>query len=251
MCFSEHSVLFFDSGIGGLTVLAECMRTLPSLRFLYVGDNANAPYGNLPPEKIRTLVLSAVEQYVDDSISALVLACNTATALCAELLRARYSFPVIGAEPAILPAVRHSANVWVLATRATCESARLDALIRRVSLVYPNAHISKVPCDTLAGAIERGMITGECDVKKHLPAGKPSAVVLGCTHYVYYREDIRRFYGCPVFDGNEGIARRLSAVLDRKEYGHGMRKTPTVAFLGESATLNKQVFEQMFAQKNG
>ncbi len=251
MCFSERSVLFFDSGIGGLTVLAECMRMLPSLRFLYVGDNANAPYGNLPPEKIRMRVLSTVERYADASLGALVLACNTATALCAEILRARYSFPVIGAEPAILPAVRQSENVWILATRATCESARLDALLGRISLVYPNARISKVPCDTLAGAIERGILTGQCNVTKHLPVGNPSTVVLGCTHYVYYKEDIRRFYGCPVFDGNEGIARRLSAVLGVKGQEYNAFAPSKVSFLGESAMLNKQVFEQMFASKNG
>ena len=101
MRFSKHSVLFFDSGIGGLTVLDECVRQTPSLRFLYFGDNHNAPYGNLPPEQIRAHVLSAVERCAPLHPSALVLACNTATALCADILRARYPFPVIGAEPAV------------------------------------------------------------------------------------------------------------------------------------------------------
>ena len=249
MRFSKRSVLFFDSGIGGLTVLNECVRQTPSLRFLYFGDNHNAPYGNLPPEKIREHVLSAVARCARFHPSALVLACNTATALCAEILRARYPFPVIGAEPAVFPAVREHDNVWVLATRATCESQRLHALIKRIHILYPNAGIKLVPCDTLAGAIESRFITGTFSLFEHLPVGAPSAVVLGCTHYVYYREEIARFYGCPVYDGNAGIARRLQSVLGVREAEQSIFRSPEIRFLGESATYNEQVFEQMFAKK--
>ena len=248
MGFSGRPVLFFDSGIGGLTVLGECMRNIPSRQFWYLGDNDNAPYGNLLPERIRELVFSAVERYAS-SVGALVLACNTATALCADELRKKYSFPVVGAEPAILPAVRGGGEVWVLATRATCESPRLQTLIGRALSLYPNARIEIKPCDTLAGVIERGIVEGACSVTAHLPKGNPSSVVLGCTHYVYCKREIERFYACPVYDGNAGITRRLACVLGVVDGGQKRFEPSTVTFLGNCATQNERVFEQMFARK--
>ena len=111
-------IAFFDSGIGGLTLLKECAQQLAGESFLYFGDNANAPYGNKSPEEIERLTLTAFGYLSRFPLKAAVLACNTVTAECAAALRARCPFPVLGVEPALKPAAKACKNVLVLATRA-------------------------------------------------------------------------------------------------------------------------------------
>ena len=94
----------FDSGVGGLTVLAECVRKLPDCLFYYMGDNLHAPYGSLPPDLIAHYVFAALRRFARLGTDAVILACNTATAVCAERARAAFPFPVIGMEPAVRPA---------------------------------------------------------------------------------------------------------------------------------------------------
>ena len=156
----------FDSGIGGLTVLKACVGKLPDCLFYYYGDNARAPYGSRPRGEIVRFVAEALRRFERIGVDAAVLACNTATAVCAEQMRAAFPFPVVGVEP------------------------------------------------YLAGAIERALTHGEkLTISDHLPAGRYDGVVLGCTHYVFFRQEIARFYGCRVFDGGEGTANRLKSVL--------------------------------------
>lgn len=209
MQIPKGGIAFFDSGIGGLTVLAECEKRLPTQLFYYYGDNRHAPYGNLPVRKIRKYVLRAFKKFHRLRVSAAVIACNTATAVCAEELRAKYSFPIIGAEPAVIPAAARGGKVLVLATKATCESQRLMELCQRAKQLFPTAEISIHACEHLAGVIERNVHKVGYDFTPYLPNTFADAVVLGCTHYIYIVAQIERHFGCPVYDGNEGIARRL------------------------------------------
>lgn len=126
-------IAFFDSGIGGLTLLKECAQQLAGESFLYFGDNANAPYGNKSPEEIERLTLTAFGYLSRFPLKAAVLACNTVTAECAAALRARCPFPVLGVEPALKPAAKACKNVLVLATRATLSSKKFRALAESVS----------------------------------------------------------------------------------------------------------------------
>ena len=206
-------VAFFDSGVGGLTVLNDCQNHFENEKFYYYGDNRRAPYGNLSPALIRRYTQESFSFFEDLQVKAAVIACNTVTALCIEDLRARYSFPIIGTEPAILPAAKMGGEIFVLTTRATFESLRFRALCDSVCAIYTRARIKLYPCDGLAGEIERRGIKDGYDFTAHLPRGSPNAVVLGCTHYVYIKETVRDFYGCEVFDGNEGVARRLHEKL--------------------------------------
>ena len=214
MRIPKGGVAFFDSGIGGLTVLSECQKLQGQEIFYYYGDNQHAPYGNLPPKKIKRYVFHAFRQFKRLKVKAAVLACNTATAICVEDLRKKYSFPIIGAEPAVRLAARAGGKVLVLATHATAQSERLRVLCERVSKEFPNAELCIRPCDGLAGAIEKNLFRKDYDYTEYLPKEKADAVVLGCTHYIYIVEQVRRFYGCPIFDGNAGIARRLSSILE-------------------------------------
>lgn len=210
-------ILFFDSGIGGLTVLAETLPQFKEQVFLYYGDNDRAPYGNLSNAKILENVQAVFQSLKDLNIRIAVLACNTATAICAESLRRDCGYPIIGAEPAIMPAIRNGGEVLVLATRATCDSERFRALCARARLAYPKTTLKAVACESLAGEIEKNIFRKEFDPTLYLPRESPTAVVLGCTHYIYVKEKIKKFYACPVYDGNVGIASRLSSILKNNE----------------------------------
>ena len=217
MRIPKGGIGFFDSGIGGLTVLAACKKYFKEGIFYYYGDNEHAPYGNLSPEKIKCYVHKIFNIFSRLRVRAVVIACNTVTAVCIEELRKKYPFPIIGAEPAINTAASHGGEVLALVTRATYESERFRRLCERAQKNFPESKLRPVACDDLAGEIERNLIVGSFDCRPFLPEGRADAVVLGCTHYVYVKEDIHKHYGCEVFDGNEGIARRLFTALTENQ----------------------------------
>ncbi len=249
----------FDSGVGGLTVLAACRRRMPGALYYYYGDNGRAPYGSRPRGEVLSFVREALDLFAALGTDAAVLACNTATAVCAETVRAAYPFPVIGTEPAIKPAAAVCKKVLVLATPLTAESARMKALCAR----FPACGFTVRGLPHLAAAIERMAAGGEPPrLSEHLPAGEYDGVVLGCTHYSFLRREIASFYGAPVFESGEGVARRLENLLSarfRKKSGTDdhfkpprnpndcLRKNSNsggILFLGGSAEGNARVFSE-------
>ena len=122
----------FDSGVGGLSVLGEAVTQLPGEDFIYFGDNGNAPYGTKDPDTVRKLAFSAVEKLCEHQVKAVVIACNTATAEAARELRAHYSFPIIGMEPALKPAseMKGDGLRLVLATPGTLSSEKICKSVR-------------------------------------------------------------------------------------------------------------------------
>ena len=120
----EHTVriAFFDSGIGGLTVLHQAKKLMPQEDYLYYADTDHVPYGSKTKEEIRRYVEEAADFIAAQDVKALVVACNTATSVAIQSLRARYSFPILGMEPAVKPAVKNiavSKRVLVTATPVT------------------------------------------------------------------------------------------------------------------------------------
>ncbi len=214
MRIPKGGIAFFDSGIGGLTVLSECRNRLPDEIFYYYGDNTHAPYGNLTEKEIEKYVFKAFRRFAKLRVRAAVIACNTATAVCIEALREKYAFPIVGAEPALFSAARKtSEEVFVLTTCATANSTRLNRLLTDCRNRYPSAKLRVCPCERLAEEIELHVLDSAYAYSDFLPRGKPSAVVLGCTHYIYIKQYISDFYACEAFDGNKGIAERLCFVL--------------------------------------
>lgn len=220
MYIPKGGIGFFDSGLGGLTVLSACLPRLGGFPVYYYGDNARAPYGNLSQEEIRRYAGEAFEMFDSLDVRAAVIACNTVTAVCAEELRKKYAFPIVGAEPAVMPAAKAGGKIFILATRTTAESLRLNNLCARARERYQSAELRIFPCDGLAGAVEKYLFCGGgFDFSRFFPKGRPKGVVLGCTHYVFLKNQIRDFYKCPVYDGNAGIAEELLSVLN-KSYGY-------------------------------
>jgi len=192
----------FDSGVGGLSVLAALRAELPHERFVYFADTAHAPYGERGDAYVIERSRRVVELLLrEHRIKALVVACNTATTAAIHLLRAgNPALPIVGLEPAIKPAVAASrtGRISVLATRGTLASAKYAAL--RNTFAEP-ANIRPVPCDGLVAAIERldeAAIDNLCAHYMTLAGpfgeavGEVDTVVLGCTHYPLVKARLQR-----------------------------------------------------------
>ena len=121
----------FDSGVGGISVLRDLRALMPDEDFIYFGDGANAPYGEKSSDEIRVLAWNVVEKLLDRGIKALVIACNTATAAAAPLIRERLDMPVVAMEPALKPAsaCAHGGKVVVMATPLTLSLDKFKRLM--------------------------------------------------------------------------------------------------------------------------
>ena len=217
----ELPIGVFDSGLGGISVLRACTALLPGEDFLFFGDSANAPYGEKPLSQVRALTLQAADSLVARGVKAIVVACNTATSAAISLLREKYpGLPVIGIEPAVKPAAQadNSSSVLVMATPLTIQEDKYQKLAATFS---DQANVISLPCKGLAELVEQGRFDGpELDdylQALFLPFRDCSVeyIVLGCTHYPFVREAIRKNFGRPVsiIDGSEGTARQLRRQL--------------------------------------
>ena len=211
----------FDSGVGGISVLREAVRLLPHERFLFYGDTAHAPYGTKDKAEVLRLSRQVVETLLARGAKAIVIACNTATSAAAAALRAQYpDLPIIGMEPALKPAqkLHRDGIVLSLATPGTIAGEKYAHLYS----LYGEGVVS-LPCPGLMEFVERGELDGEC-LNAYLDrlfapyrGGKVEAIVLGCTHYVFLKSAVARFFPqVPLIDGNEGTVRQLKRRLEER-----------------------------------
>lgn len=211
---------FFDSGVGGISVLHEAVKLLPNEHFLFFGDNRNAPYGTRSLDQIRRLSAAGIDRLLQRGVKAVVIACNTATSAYAEIVRAEHpELPIVGMEPALKPAhyARHGGKVIVLATAATL---RLEKF-RRLMALYGDDAISVVG-EGLVELVEAGKAQSpeaEAQLNKLFEpyfGDQIDAVVLGCTHFPFLSDSIQRLFpDTPLFDGREGTAMRLKSLLEQ------------------------------------
>jgi glutamate racemase len=219
--FNTNPIGVFDSGLGGVNVLAALRRNLPNENYIFYGDTANNPYGNKPVERVRELTLNGVRYLLSKEAKAIVIACNTATSAVIEELRRTLLIPVFGIEPAIKPAVTSlkDGKVLLMATPLTIAEKKLQNLLEQL----PNRE-SVVPlaCHRLAEAIEAG---NDEDIKKILndlmsrvDIGKITSVVLGCTNYPLAIDKISEALDKEVrfYDGSAGLARHVHRVLTER-----------------------------------
>lgn len=229
---------FFDSGLGGISILRETVRLLPHENYLYFGDSLHAPYGVKPVDQVVDLCASAVEHLCAQGAKAIVIACNTATSAAAAMLRQRYpELPIIGTEPALKPAVeRHpGGRILVMATAMTLKEQKFFDLWDQYR---DQAEIVPVPCSGLMEFVERGVLRGE-EVESFLmeklsPYMKVpvDAVVLGCTHYPFLRAAIRKLVGrrAEILDSADGVSRQLRYRLKELDLLSDRTEPGTVTF---------------------
>ncbi len=209
----------FDSGVGGLSVLRAIRALLPGETLIYVADSAHAPYGDLSPERIRDRSERITRHLVEHGAKAIVVACNTATAVAVEHLRTLFSLPIIAIEPAVKPAVTRtlSGTVGVLATAATLASARYAALLARYG---ERARVVAQACPGLVEQVEQGAWDRAetlALVRRYvepLVAAGADQIVLGCTHYPFLRTLIEAVAGPTVEVLETGPA--VAAELQRR-----------------------------------
>lgn len=219
----------FDSGLGGISVARQIAHDMPHERVLYFGDSANAPYGTKTPEQVRALSFAIVERFVRQGVKAVVIACNTATSAAVNDLRDHYDMPIIGMEPALKVACDRGdradgthtpQRVIVAATPLTLREHKFAALMDRFkseNTIFPE------PCPDLVEIVEHGRL-GDHDLVMRTLHGyfdqydldSIDAVVLGCTHFVFYRDYFRELLpdATAIIDGNEGTVRHLGVVLE-------------------------------------
>lgn len=221
---------FFDSGIGGITVLHEALKVIPEENYIYYADTDNAPYGTRTRQEVADLVVRAVDFIIEQRVKAVVVACNTATSVAIDTLRERYSIPILGMEPAIKPAVekngREHRRVLVTATPLTLKEEKCRNLIERVD----NEHI--VDLLPLPGLVrfaenfdfsEENVIPYLCAELKPFDLSLYGTVVLGCTHFPFYRKMFEKVLpaGIDIIDGNSGTVRNLKRTLEQGSINGG------------------------------
>lgn len=213
---SEQSIGVFDSGVGGLSVLREIRQLLPAESLFYVADSGFVPYGEKSPELIVERSRSIAEFLLAQGAKTLVVACNTATAAAVADLRARYSVPIVGMEPAVKPATlaTRSGVVGVLATTGTLQSAKFAALLDRFA---GSVQVVTQPCPGLVECIERGDLDSEQLVKLLLGYTQPlldagcDTLILGCTHYPFLKPLLQRLLppNIHLVDTGAAVARQV------------------------------------------
>ncbi|RUR69818.1 glutamate racemase [Variovorax guangxiensis] len=242
----------FDSGVGGLSVLAALRAELPHENFVYFADTAYAPYGERGDAYVIERSRAVVEHLLrEHGIKALVVACNTATTAAIHLLRADHpDLPIVGLEPGLKPAVASSrtGHISVLATRGTLASAKYANL--RASFAG-SADVRPVPCDGLVKAIEGFDSGGIAALSERYMAeagpfgdgpGEVDTVVLGCTHYPLVKEELGKHAPATLRFIDTGVpvaqqTRRLLASAGRLADGTGAAGNLLLQSSGDVAVL--------------
>lgn len=248
-------IAVFDSGVGGISVLKELAALMPEENYLYYGDSANAPYGSKGVAQVRRLAVDCVEHLMAMGAKAVVIACNTATSVAAEVLRETHKdVPIIGVEPALKPAVLSSKHptVAVMGTPITLQEEKF----RRLMESYTHqATILPIACDRLAAMVEEGQLSGD-ELLRYLEGVfapyrhiQLDAVVLGCTHYPFVRRAIQTVVGPSVclFDGGLGTAKETKRRLEEKNALKADGKAGTIRFISSKDSADERLFyERLF-----
>ncbi len=240
-------IAFFDSGVGGLTVLKEALRHLPNEDYIYYADTKNAPYGIKTRKEVKELVLKAVEDIVIKEIKALVVACNTATSIAIKDLREKYKFPIIGMEPAVKPAVESNDDkkrILVAATELTLQEERFKNLVSKLDKEHI---IDAVPLSRLVDFCEQGIFNEDIIIPylqeqfQNLDIKNYSTLVLGCTHFPFYKNSFIKIFpkNTHIIDGNTGTVKRLKHLITTNNTIQKTQKPGKVEFYDSGEKMNK------------
>ncbi|WP_027631141.1 glutamate racemase [Ruminiclostridium cellobioparum] len=219
----NDSIGFLDSGFGGITVLSEALRQLPDENYIYYADNEHVPYGTKTKEEVHNFVFQAVDFMVGKGIKALVVACNTATSIAVRDLRNKYSFPIVGMEPAVKPAVENGngKRVLVFATPLTLKEEKFHNLVQRVDHEHVVDYLAFPELVELAESMifDRERVGPVIMEKlKEYDLNNYKTFVLGCTHFPIYKNIFKLVLPghIDVIDGSSGTVRYLKCLMEEK-----------------------------------
>ena len=214
---------FFDSGIGGLSVLHHALKILPNEEFIFFADEDNVPYGSKTREEVLKFVDDAFKFLIAQNVDAIVVACNTATSVAVRPMREKYSLPIVGMEPAIKKALDlfPARKILVTATEITVKGEKIHQLIKRLNA---EKFVELLPLPQLVEFAERQEFVSE-NVEKYLRGELKnydfenfSSLVLGCTHFNYFKDTMKKILPPHIkfVDGNEGTLNQLIRLANLK-----------------------------------
>lgn len=237
---NENSPIgFFDSGLGGISVLRKSKQIMPEEDYIYFGDSLHAPYGEKSRDEIVELSLNAIDILYRKEVKAIVVACNTATAYAIEKIRALYEdkIPIIGIEPAVKIAVEtESKNIIVLATNATVKE---ESFLKKVKQYSNKYNIISIGAPKLVEFVEKGMVES-IEIEEYLKKILKDylymddlTIVLGCTHFPFTKRSIKKVLTKDValVDGSEGTCKRLKDKLIKHSIKRNLNNIGNISFL--------------------
>ena len=237
----------FDSGVGGISTLSQLIYNLPNEKYIYYGDSKNAPYGLKDPKIVEKLSLDVGKKLIEKGVKSIVIACNTATSSAMDAFKRNFDIPIIGMEPAIKKAVElnKKGRIMVMATPVTLEGERFN---RELNSLNPVPDIIKLPCRGLVEIIEEygGGIEVENYLKKafkDINVDEIGLIVLGCTHFIFIRDEIRRVLGKDIdmIDANKYTAMELKEILIEKNLMNPNTNDITEVTIINSSNDNKMM----------
>lgn len=224
MKVNKRPIGVFDSGLGGLTVVKELMRALPSEDIIYIGDTARVPYGPRGVETIKVFSEENVKFLIRRKVKLIIIACNTSSAVAATYLKNKFKnipiFEVIS--PTAKEAVKDGVRIGVIGTRATVASAAYEKGIKKLS---PKAKVFSKACPLLVPFIEEGEVKNPAlklvikDYLKCLKESKIDTLIMGCTHYPIVKNIIQKEIGkgVNIIDPGTFVVSRVSEYLVKNE----------------------------------
>lgn len=240
----------FDSGIGGLAVLHHAMKNYPDAEYIYYADEKNVPYGEKTEEQVKEFVEEILDFLIKKDVDAIIIACNTATSVSTKEFRNQFPVPIIGMEPAVKKAVEmygeSGKRILVAATPITIAGNKLHDLVQRVD----QSNITDlIPLPGLVRFAEKGeFISTEVEeyLKNELSSfdlNEYEAVVLGCTHFNYFKEDFLKVFPGNIHfvDGNEGTVQQLIRMLPKDNE----KTTKKVEFYFSGEEVNDQEMDKI------
>lgn len=239
-----------DSGVGGLTVAKEIMRQLPKEEIIYLGDTARCPYGSRPVEEVQKFTWELTNYLLNYKIKMLVIACNTATALVLEDIRANINIPVVGVVyPGARTALKVTKNkhIGVIGTEGTIQSGSYEKALKSINHLVK---VESLACPLFVPIVESGNYENEAALKiveeslAPLKAHDIDTLILGCTHYPILRPVIQRVMGenVKLISSGDETAREVSTLLHHSGMLVTEKRVPNHLFL---TTGPKEIFQQI------
>jgi len=241
MKISEGPIGIIDSGLGGITVLAEVLQRLPHEKYIYYGDSLHAPYGNKQKDIVVNLTSTICDCLYEMSCKAIVVACNTATSLVIDELRKKYSIPIVGMEPAVKPVSGKNKDIVVMATPNTLKEKKFLDLVAELNI---DDKVIKLPALGLVDIVENQWYSREVarlfisNYFSQINMSNVGSIVLGCTHFVFFRRIIEEIVGrgIEIIDGNAGTISHLIRLLEQNDLINTKLQKSEVIFLNSDAS---------------